>query len=173
MARRRQFETLYESPVLPFAERVMWKDPTLQPEKLRSSWGNGLWLGRSQTSNDQLFGTRVGIVVARTIRRLPSTEREDASLVMAMRSTPVAGRTADAVVRREVIVVPASSGAPVAEASAHLHILTVTCLSPWSRVHTHRRLQKSAANIQVAKGLSILVLEMSLPRSSHTQRHQL
>ena len=25
----RQFERPYESPVLPFAERVMWKDPTL------------------------------------------------------------------------------------------------------------------------------------------------
>ena len=41
----RQFEKPYESPVLPFAERVMWKDPTLQPAKLRSSWGYGLWLG--------------------------------------------------------------------------------------------------------------------------------
>ena len=29
----------YEAPVLPFAERVMWKDPTLQPAKLSSSWG--------------------------------------------------------------------------------------------------------------------------------------
>ena len=34
----RQFERPYESPVLPFAERVMWKDPTLQPAKLKSSW---------------------------------------------------------------------------------------------------------------------------------------
>ena len=41
----RQFERPYESPVLPFAERVMWKDPTLQPAKLKSSWGYGLWLG--------------------------------------------------------------------------------------------------------------------------------
>ena len=38
--------------------------------KLKSSWGYGLWLGKSQTSNAHLIGTRVGIVMARTIRRL-------------------------------------------------------------------------------------------------------
>ena len=92
----RQFERPYESPVLPFAERVMWKDPTLQFAKLKSSWGFGLWLGTSQTSNAHLIGTRVGIVVARTIRRLPASEREDSNLVVAMRGTPVAGRPADA-----------------------------------------------------------------------------
>ena len=49
-ARRFEKKT-YESPVLPFAERVMWKDPTLQPAKFRSRWRYGLWLERSQTSN--------------------------------------------------------------------------------------------------------------------------
>ena len=85
----------------------------------------GLWLGRSQTSNAHLVGTRVGIVVARTIRRPPTSEREDSNVVVAMRGTPVAGRPADAaaddartvtrhaVERREVIVVPAISGAPL------------------------------------------------------------
>ena len=70
----RQFEKPYESPVLPFAERVMWKDPTHQLAKLRSSLGYGLWLGRSQTSNAHLICTRVGIFFARTIRRLPSSK---------------------------------------------------------------------------------------------------
>ena len=92
----RQFEKPCESPVLPFAERFMWKDPTLQPAKLRSSWRYGVWLGRPQTSNAHLMGTRVGIVVARTIRRLPTSEREDSNLVVAMRGTPFAGRPADA-----------------------------------------------------------------------------
>ena len=81
----------------------------------------GLWLGRSQTSNAHFIGTRVGIVVARTIRRLPASEREDSNLVVAMRGTPVAGRPAEAaagdaptvtrhaVEHREVIVVPASA----------------------------------------------------------------
>ena len=53
--------------MLPFAERVMWEDPTLQPAKLKSSWGYGLCLGRSQTSNAHFVGTRLGIVVAVTI----------------------------------------------------------------------------------------------------------
>ena len=92
----RQVEKPYESLVPAFGDRVMWKDPTLQPAKLRSSWRYGLWLGPSQTSNAHLLGTRVGIVVARTIRRLPSTKREEASSVVAMRSTPVGCRPADA-----------------------------------------------------------------------------
>ena len=139
-----------------FGERVMRKDPSLQPAELRSSWGYGLWLGRSQTSNARLLGTRVGKVVARTIRRLPSTEREEASVVVAMRCTPVAGRPADAaagdtVTRhteewKEVIVGPAYSGGQckwaAAKASVYLHILTVTCLSQWSRGHNHRLREK-------------------------------
>ena len=108
----RQFER-------PYAERVIWKDPTLQLAKLKSSWGYVLWLGRSQTSNAHLIGTTVGIVVARTIRRLPASERKDSNLVVAP------GRPADAaagyvptvtrhaVEHREVVVVPASSGAPL------------------------------------------------------------
>ena len=67
----------------------------------------------------------MGIVVARTIERLPTSEREDSNLVVAVRGTPVAGRPADAaagdaptvtrhaVLRGEVVVVPASSGAPL------------------------------------------------------------
>ena len=121
----RQFDTPYESLVLSFGERIMCKDPTLQPAKSRSSWRYGLWLGRSQTSNAHLLGTRVGIVVTRAIRRLPSTEHEEASLVVATRGTLVARRPVDAaagdtptvtrhpVERREVSVVPASSDAPM------------------------------------------------------------
>ena len=119
-----QFEKTFESLVLPFVERVMWKDPTLQPATFRSRWVYGLCLGRSQTSNAHLIGTRVGIV-ARMIRRLPTSEREDSNLVVAVRDTPVAGRPADAAVddaptvtrhaveRREVIVVSAVSGVPL------------------------------------------------------------
>ena len=35
----RQFERPYESPVLPFAERVMWKDPTLQACEVEKQLG--------------------------------------------------------------------------------------------------------------------------------------
>ena len=86
----RQFEKPYESL---FRHLSLWRDPTLQPAKLRSSSGYGLWLGRSQIGNAHLIGTRVGIVVARTIRRLLTSEREESSLVVAMWST-TRGRTA-------------------------------------------------------------------------------
>ena len=125
---------------------------------------------RSQRSNAHLIGTRVGIVVAHTIRRLPTSEREDSNLVVAMRSTPVAGRpadaaadgaptvTRDAVERREVIVVPARA---VAKASAHLQIQFQTCLSRQLRGHTHHRLLWTAAIIQVERELTVLVLVMT------------
>ena len=69
------------------------------------------------TTVRHLIGTRVGTVVARTIRRLPTSEREDSSVVVATRGTHVAGRPAEAaagdaptvtrqaVLRKEVIVV--------------------------------------------------------------------
>ena len=113
------------------------------------------------------------IVVARTIRRLPASEREDSNLVVAMRGTPVAGRPADAaadhaptvtrhaVERREVIVVPAISGAPPqagSKTSAHLPIQFRTCPNRQLRGHHHHRLQWKAAIIQVGRELTVLVL---------------
>ena len=103
----------------------MWKDPTLQPAKLKSSWDYGLWLGRSQTSNAHLIGTRVGIVVARTIGRLVGVRTRGFKSGGGHEGHTVAGRPADAaagdaptvmrhaVEHREVVVVPASSGAPL------------------------------------------------------------
>ncbi len=90
----RHFERPHESFVLPFLKwsHVEWSTP--KPAKLRSSKGCGLWLGRTQTSNACLIDSKLGIVVACTIRRLPASERDEASLVVAMRSAPVAGRPA-------------------------------------------------------------------------------
>ena len=95
---------------------------TLQPAKLRSSRRYGLWLGRSQTSIAHLIGTRVGIVVARTSRRLPTRGVKSGG---GHEGTPVAGRPAEAaagdaptvtrhaVERKEVMVVPVIFGAPL------------------------------------------------------------
>ena len=99
-----------QSLVLLFAERLMWKALTLQPAKLSSSRVYGLWLGRSQTSNAHLLGTRLGIVVARTIRRLPTAESEESSSVVAMTAHTV---TRHALEQKEVVVVLAISGAPL------------------------------------------------------------
>ena len=122
---RRETEIRSQVAVWPHSHAGSCGNPTLQSGKLRSSWGYGLWFGRSQISNAHLIGTRVGIVVARTIRRLPASEREDSNLVVAMRGTPVAGRPAEeaagdaptvtrhAVEHKEVVLVPASFGAPL------------------------------------------------------------
>ena len=91
-AHHRHFERDYVAPVLPFAERVMWKSPKLQPLKLKSSWGYGLWLGRTQSSNAHVLGTRAGVVLARSVRRLTPKEREDPELISSMRGTPARAR---------------------------------------------------------------------------------
>ena len=103
----RQFERPYESLVLPFAEWVMWKDPTLQPAKLSHHWHESGH--RCGSHNSTSTGVRT--------RGFKSGGGHE--------GTPVAGRPADAaagdpptvmrhaVEQREVTVVPASSGAPL------------------------------------------------------------
>ena len=101
----------------------MWKDPTLQPAKLKCSWGYGLWLGRKQTSNAHLIGTRVGIVFGSHDSTSAGVRTRGFQSGGGHEGHTVAGRPADAaagdaptmtrhaVEQREVIVVPASSGA--------------------------------------------------------------
>ena len=131
-----------------------------------------LWLGRSQTSNAHFIGTRVGIVVARTIRRLPASEREDSNLVVAMRghTHTVAGRPAEAaagdaptltrhaVEHREVIVVPASSGAPGSGEGVSASSNPVPNLP---KPTVAMALQWKAAIIQVGIELKVLVLVLT------------
>ena len=106
----------------------MWKALTLRCE-VEKQLGVSFVVGEITDKQHYLIGTRVGIVEARTTRRLPTSEREDSNLVVAMRGTPVAGRPADAaaddapvtrhaVERREVIVVPAISGTPLQAGSS-------------------------------------------------------
>ena len=110
----------------------------------------------------------MGIVVARTIRRLPASEREDSNLVVAMRGTPVAGRPAEAaagdaptvtrhaVEHREVIVVPASapdSGEGVSASSNPVPKLPKPTVG--------MALQWKAAIIQVGIELKVLVLVLT------------
>ena len=47
----RRFERPYESLVQPFAERVMWNDPTLQPAKLKKQLG--LWFVVGEITDKQ------------------------------------------------------------------------------------------------------------------------
>ena len=70
--------------------------------------------------------------------------------------------TRHAVERREVIVVPTISGAPLqpaaAKTSAHFPIQFQICLSRQSGGHNHHRLQWKAAIIQVERELTVVVL---------------
>ena len=113
-------------------------------------------------------------VVARTIRLLPASEREDSNLGVAVRGTPVA-RPADAAVggaltvtrhaveQREVLLVPASSGAPLqARSSDGVSALSnpVPDLSEpkVARAQPSSSLKWKATIIQVVKELTVLFL---------------
>ena len=121
----RQFEKPYESPVLPFAERVMWKDPKLQPAKLRSSWE--VWFV-VETITDKRRAPHLHEIGHRCGPHdltFADIRTRGVKLSGGHEGTSVAGRPADAaagdadtvtrhaVEQREVIVVPASSGAPL------------------------------------------------------------
>lgn len=66
------FERACTAKILPFVERVMWREPSFQPDKLKSQWGYGVWLGRAQKSDAHIIGTRLGIVRPREGRPPPS-----------------------------------------------------------------------------------------------------
>ena len=162
-----------KNPTSHLCNLLLWKVPTLQLAKLRSSWGYGLWLGRSQTSNAHFVGTRVGIVVARTIRRLPSSEREESRSVVAVRSTRLAGRPAGRRTNRD----EASLGEtrsycgsrkfwrPIAGASAS------ALPNPVSNLPEPVAARK-AAIIQVVRELSLVVLETCFRRRWCNRRNQ-
>ena len=130
----------------------------------------GLWFVVGEITDKQ----RSPIVVARTIRRLPASEREDSHLGGChMRGTPVAGRAADAVAgyaptvtrhaveQREVIVVPASSGAPLQAGSGEgvsAPSNPVPNLPKPTVARARHRLQWKASIIQVERELTVLVL---------------
>ena len=109
--------------------------------------------------------------MARTIRCLRASEREDSNLVVATSGTPVAGRQADAaaddaptvtrhaVERREVIVVLATSGAPLQAGSCEDVSAPANPVAnlpkPTIPRHNHHRLQWKAAIIQVERELTM------------------
>ena len=78
---RTPFEELtmskFQSSLLNFAEAVLVKESGVQEGKLGSSLDLGIWLGRSTRTNEHLVGTRVGVIKARTVKRLPETLKWD------------------------------------------------------------------------------------------------
>ena len=78
----------FQSPLLNFAEAVLAKESGVQEGKLGSSWGLGIWLGRSTRTNEHLVGTTVGVIKARTVKRRPGTLKWDRELHDAMKFVP-------------------------------------------------------------------------------------
>ena len=91
------FDTPYTSPILPFAETVMFKVPVSKARRTHSravvgkgetTWIRGIFLGRSISSNEYLVGTEDGVITGRSLRRLPPSRRHDKELLEKMVGVP-------------------------------------------------------------------------------------
>ena len=78
------FDTAYTSQLVPFGETVLFKIPMSKARrshnravvpKGETAWRQGIFLGRSVTSNEYLLGTEDGTVTARSVRRLADSSR--------------------------------------------------------------------------------------------------
>ena len=78
----------YKSGLVPFGESVVWRMLGPIKHKLQENWGFGIWLGRDNLHDCHILGTRHGTTLARSIRRLPPSERYDKQLLLAMRGRP-------------------------------------------------------------------------------------
>ncbi|CAK0870594.1 unnamed protein product [Prorocentrum cordatum] len=59
-----------------------------------AQWGKGIWVGRSDESQEHLVMTPRGLDRARTVRRLPEGRQADKELLMTVTGLPWAARTA-------------------------------------------------------------------------------
>ena len=65
----------YDIPILEFGEAYLGRTPGEQTEKLAPQWQKGIWLGRNTASDENLVGTKNGILGCRTIKRTNKGER--------------------------------------------------------------------------------------------------
>ena len=92
------FDCQYTSPLIPFAETVLFKTPMSKARRAHgrnvitkgeTAWAKGIYLGRSVTSNEYLLGTPDGTVSARSVRRFAdSAKTHDRDLLEAMIGVP-------------------------------------------------------------------------------------
>ena len=92
------FDCQYTSPLIPFAETVLFKTPMSKARRAHgrnvitkgeTAWAKGIYLGRSVTSNEYLLGTPDGTVSARSVRRFAdSAKAHDRDLLEAMIGVP-------------------------------------------------------------------------------------
>ena len=77
-------------PLCEFAETVLFRIPSPSHDRVKydSPSVRGLWLGRESTSPEIPLGTSTGVFKARSIRRLPNSEKYDKELFNSFRATP-------------------------------------------------------------------------------------
>ena len=78
----------FQSPLLNFGEAVLAKESGAQDGKLGSACDLGTWMGRSTRTNENLAGTRTGVIRARTVKKRPETLIWDRELYEAMNFVP-------------------------------------------------------------------------------------
>ena len=80
----------YTRPLVEFGEYVLFRDnsPASLANKARSPWNSGVWLGRSDATDENIIGTASGVKLIRTIRRRPVGEQYSAEAVQSMQGTP-------------------------------------------------------------------------------------
>ena len=98
-------QTRYKQDVVPWGEKVLFLEPRpkhrrlkggRRAQKMDSAMEPGIWLGRSEESDEHLVGTPRGVLRARTIRRMVPDNRWDAEAFLGFRGLPW-DVTADAV----------------------------------------------------------------------------
>ena len=67
----------FKHKMVPFAEPVFYRRAGDTRTKFEPMWSCGIWLGRHDTSNEHLVGTKFGTIQARCIRRMPQQLRSE------------------------------------------------------------------------------------------------
>ncbi len=71
-----------------FGETVMAHWITTRGGTMQKKWVKGIWVGREDTTNSHLIALDVGIILCRTVRRLPEEQQWDKECFIASGGTP-------------------------------------------------------------------------------------
>lgn len=89
---RTPFQRLHQKPynggLVEFCECVFWRDPASDGSKLETKWGDGLWVGKVESSDEHIVLTKDGVQKVRAIRRKEESERFSKDLYDAVRELP-------------------------------------------------------------------------------------
>ena len=87
----------YNSPMIPIVETVLYRAPMSSTGRLLQGkryhkgdpvWHRGIYLGRTEESNEFIMGTREGALKVRSVRRLPVEGQADKDLFNSFIGTP-------------------------------------------------------------------------------------